>query len=120
MVLTELLIRYTGLSNLVKISYVLTPIVLILSLYFFLVFKFSKKGQSIMNKIVLNYLLKNFLKKFLIIIFIAYCFGLILNLFEEIENFKNMEVSIFTPLHTYKYFYSKYNYQTFAVCNFHI
>ena len=51
-----------------------------------------------MNKIVLNYLLKNFLKKFLIIIFIAYCFGLILNLFEEIEFFKNMEVSIFTPL----------------------
>ncbi len=51
-----------------------------------------------MNKIILNYLLKNFLKKFLIIIFIAYCFGLILNLFEEIEFFKNMEVSIFTPL----------------------
>ena len=51
-----------------------------------------------MNKIVLNYLLKNFLKKFLIIIFIAYCFGLILNLFEEIEFFKNLDVSIFTPL----------------------
>ena len=45
LVLTELLIRYTGLSNLVKISYVLTPIVLILSLYFFLVFKFSKESK---------------------------------------------------------------------------
>ena len=29
---------------------------------------------------------------------VFYCFGLILNLFEEIEFFKNIEVSIFTPL----------------------
>ena len=28
----------------------------------------------------------------------AYCFGVILNLFEEIEFFKNIDVSIFTPL----------------------
>ena len=41
-----------------------------------------------MNKIILNYILKNFLKAFIIIILIAYCFGLILNLFEEIEFFK--------------------------------
>ena len=51
-----------------------------------------------MNKIILNYILKKFLKAFTIIILIAYCFGLILNLFEEIEFFKNIEVSIFTPL----------------------
>ena len=44
LVLTELLIRYTGLSNLVKISYVLTPIVLILSLYFSGI-KFSKESK---------------------------------------------------------------------------
>ena len=32
------------------------------------------------------------------IILIFYCFGVILNLFEEIEFFKNINVSIFTPL----------------------
>ena len=51
-----------------------------------------------MNKIILNYLLKNFLKTFLIVISVFYCFGLILNLFEEIEFFKNIDVSIFLPL----------------------
>ena len=40
-----------------------------------------------MNKIILNYILTNFLKKFLIMILIFYCFGVILNLFEEIEFF---------------------------------
>ncbi len=51
-----------------------------------------------MNKIILNYLLKNFLKTFLIVVFVFYCFGVILNLFEEIEFFKNLNVSILTPL----------------------
>ncbi len=51
-----------------------------------------------MNKIILNYLLINFLKKFFIMILIFYCFGVILNLFEEIEFFKNIDVSIFMPL----------------------
>tara|TARA_B110000211_G_scaffold217230_1_gene260924 strand:+ start:1260 stop:2348 length:1089 start_codon:yes stop_codon:yes gene_type:complete len=51
-----------------------------------------------MNKILLKYLLKNFLKTFLMFILIFYCFGLILNLFEEIEFFKNMNVSLLTPL----------------------
>ena len=51
-----------------------------------------------MNKIFLNYLLKNFLKTFLIFVLVFYCFGVILNLFEEIEFFKNLESSIFIPL----------------------
>ncbi len=51
-----------------------------------------------MNKIIFNYLLKNFLKTFFVVILIFYCFGVILNLFEEIEFFKNIEVSIFMPL----------------------
>ena len=51
-----------------------------------------------MNKIVLNYLLKNFLNTLLIVIGVIYCFGLILNLFEEIEFFKNLNVSFLTPL----------------------
>ncbi len=51
-----------------------------------------------MNKILLNYLLKNFLNTFLVFVLVFYCFGVILNLFEEIEFFKNMDVSIFVPL----------------------
>ena len=51
-----------------------------------------------MNKIIFNYLLKNFLKTFFVVIAFFYCFGVILNLFEEIEFFKNLDVSIFTPL----------------------
>jgi lipopolysaccharide export system permease protein len=51
-----------------------------------------------MNKIILQYLLKNFLKTFLIVVLIFYCFGVILNLFEEIEFFKKINVSILTPL----------------------
>ena len=51
-----------------------------------------------MNKIFLNYLLKNFLKTFLIFVLVFYCFGVILNLFEEVEFFKNLNVSFTTPL----------------------
>ena len=51
-----------------------------------------------MNKIVFNYLLKNFLKTLLIVVLLIYCFGVILNLFEEIEFFKNINVSLLTPL----------------------
>ncbi len=51
-----------------------------------------------MNNIILNYLLKNFLKSFIIITVIFYCFGIILNLFEEIEFFKTSNVSILMPL----------------------
>ncbi|MDC0530116.1 LptF/LptG family permease [Pelagibacteraceae bacterium] len=51
-----------------------------------------------MNKIIFNYLLKNFLKTFLIVVSIFFCFGMILNLFEEVEFFKNIEVSILMPL----------------------
>ena len=40
-----------------------------------------------MNKIILNYLLKNFLKTFLIVVS-GFIFGIILNLFEEIEFLK--------------------------------
>ena len=51
-----------------------------------------------MNKVILHYLLKGFIKNFLIVVGVFYCFGLILNLFEEVEFFKNLNVSIFTPL----------------------
>ena len=51
-----------------------------------------------MNKLLFNYILSNFFKKFLIVIFIIYCFGIILNLFEEVEFFKNSKESLFLPV----------------------
>ena len=51
-----------------------------------------------MNKIILSYLITNFLKSIFVFFIIIYCFGLILNLFEEIEFFKNIDVSTFLPL----------------------
>ena len=51
-----------------------------------------------MSKVILNYILKNFFKYFFILILIIYAFGVILNLFEEIEFFKKIDVSIFLPL----------------------
>ena len=51
-----------------------------------------------MNKIILSYLIKNFLKCIFVFFIIIYCFGLILNLFEEIEFFKNINVSALLPL----------------------
>ena len=51
-----------------------------------------------MKKVILSYLIKNFLKSFFIIVSIFFCFGILLNLFEEIEFFKNIQTNIFTPL----------------------
>ena len=51
-----------------------------------------------MNKIILNYILKGYLKTLLKAFLICYCFGLILNLFEEVEFFKNTEEKVFLPL----------------------
>ena len=51
-----------------------------------------------MSNLILNYLLKNYLKCFLIVTLTFYCFGIILNLFEEVEFFKYANVNIFTPL----------------------
>tara|TARA_B100001057_G_scaffold483343_1_gene559936 strand:+ start:2096 stop:3175 length:1080 start_codon:yes stop_codon:yes gene_type:complete len=51
-----------------------------------------------MNNVIFNYLLKNYLKSFLKVFLFFYSFGLILNLFEEIEFFKNLDVSFLTPL----------------------
>lgn len=51
-----------------------------------------------MNKVLYNYLFLNFLKTFFLIVGIFYGFGIILNLFEEIEFFKNENVSFLTPI----------------------
>ena len=51
-----------------------------------------------MNKIIINYLLKNYFKTLFVFIIVFYTFGIILNLFEEIEFFKNINVSFLTPV----------------------
>ena len=50
-----------------------------------------------MNKVLYNYLFLNFLKTFFFIVGIFYGFGMILNLFEEIEFFKNLNVGLLQP-----------------------
>ena len=52
-----------------------------------------------MNKVLFSYLFTGYLKTIFKVILIFYCFGLILNLFEEIEFFKNSNLSILMPLH---------------------
>ena len=51
-----------------------------------------------MNKVLFNYLFNGYLKTIFKVVLIIYCFGIILNLFEEIEFFKNLDSSIITPL----------------------
>ena len=51
-----------------------------------------------MNKVLFNYLFTGYLRTILIVIMIFYCFGLILNLFEEIEFFKNSNSSLLIPM----------------------
>ncbi len=51
-----------------------------------------------MKKVLFNYLLVGYLKRILIVLVIIYCFGIILNLFEEVEFFKNLNTSVVIPL----------------------
>jgi len=51
-----------------------------------------------MHRILLNYLLSNYLKSLIKVFLFFYSFGIILNLFEEIEFLKNVEASFFTPI----------------------
>ena len=51
-----------------------------------------------MNSIIFNYLIRNFLSKVFIAILVTYSFSLILNLFEEIEFFKESDADILQPL----------------------
>jgi LPS export ABC transporter permease LptG len=51
-----------------------------------------------MNKILFKYLLSGFFKTIFKVIIIFYCFGIILNLFEEIEFFKNENTSLLLPI----------------------
>ena len=51
-----------------------------------------------MNNKLNNYLISNFCKFLLNTLLVAFCLGLILNLFEEVEFFKNSEESLILPV----------------------
>mgnify|MGYP001189843780 CR=1 FL=1 len=51
-----------------------------------------------MNSIIFRYLLSGYFKDILKVILFFYCFGLILNLFEEVEFFKNVDAPFYTPI----------------------
>lgn len=51
-----------------------------------------------MNNKINNYLIMNYSKVLLNTILVSFCLGLILNLFEEVEFFKNSEESLFLPV----------------------
>ncbi len=51
-----------------------------------------------MNNKINNYLISNYCKVLINAIFISFCLGLILNLFEEVEFFKNSGESLFLPV----------------------
>ena len=51
-----------------------------------------------MNKIINKYLIINYFKIFLNTVLVFFALGLIMNLFEEIEFFKELDVSIFLPI----------------------
>ena len=50
-----------------------------------------------MNKVLLNYVLFKYFKIFIKVTLVFYLFGIILNLFEEVEFFKNIDVSFLLP-----------------------
>ncbi len=51
-----------------------------------------------MITVLFRYLLSGYFKTIFKVVLIAYCFGIIFNLFEEIEFFKNLDVTILKPL----------------------
>ena len=73
-----------------------------------------------MNNKINNYLIV-FFSKFLFNIFLfAFCLGLILNLFEEVEFFKNSEESLILASCFNIVIYSKFNFYEFnAIYNFY-
>ena len=71
------------------------PFSLLVILYTYLIYKFS--NETCMNRIFKLFINK-FFKNIFVFVLVFYCFGVILNLFEEIEFSKNMDVSILIPL----------------------
>ena len=51
-----------------------------------------------MITVLFRYLLSGYFKTIFKVVLITYCFGVIFNLFEEIEFFKNLDVTLLKPL----------------------
>ena len=68
-----------------------------------------------MNNLILNYILKNFVKNFFIVTIIFYCFGVILNLFEEVEFLK-----ILKKIYLFLYFSRVYLFQALLLNFYHL
>ncbi len=51
-----------------------------------------------MNSIIFKYLLSGYFINIFKVVLFFYCFGVILNLFEEVEFFKNVDAPFYTPL----------------------
>ena len=47
LVFTELTVRYTGINEVVKYLFIITPIILFILFYIFLNYKFSKESKSL-------------------------------------------------------------------------
>ena len=45
LIFIELAVRYTGISNLIKLSFMTLPIILIFIIYLYLIYKFSKEAK---------------------------------------------------------------------------
>ena len=73
-----------------------------------------------MNNVILNYIIKGYLKDVLKVILFFYCFGVILNLFEEIEFFKNVKAPFYTPLILTNFIYSRAIDKIISIYNFYI
>ena len=50
-----------------------------------------------MNKVINRYLIIGFLKIIMNVLLVFVCLGVVLNLFEEIEFFKNLDISFSLP-----------------------
>ena len=87
---TELAVRYTGIYPFILYIFILLPFTLLMIIYSLLIYKFSKESLSSWINFFKLSLIK-FLKTFFVFVVVFYCFGVILNLFEEIEFFKNMK-----------------------------
>ena len=61
----ELIVRYTGISKIINILFIISPLILISIIYLLLIYKFSKELFIKMIKILSQYLLYGFLKQFL-------------------------------------------------------
>ena len=60
---SEIILRYTGLNNIVNIIFLISPIIFTITFYFFFNLNFQK-SIFLMNSILVKYMLKGYLSNF--------------------------------------------------------